>query len=90
SKRTLLLSSFFRSDGANDCGIVVSISENGQNSYYKTFNLQNLLTKQGQWEKVNLIFQLPKVTSEDYEFGLYIMNSGKIELYIDDFEFKLY
>lgn len=90
SKRTLLLSSFFRSDGANDCGIVVSISENGKNTYYKTFNLQKLLTKQGEWEKVNLIFQLPKITSEDYEFGLYIVNSGKIELYIDDFGFKLY
>ncbi|MGF7141229.1 glycosyltransferase family 39 protein [Roseimarinus sediminis] len=73
SKRTMLLSSFFRSDGANDCGIVVSISENGKNTYYKTFNLQKLLTKQGEWEKVNLIFQLPKITSEDYEFGLYIV-----------------
>jgi hypothetical protein len=90
SQRTLLLSSFFRGDGSNDCDIVVSISENGQNLYYKNFNLQNLLIKQGEWEKVNLIFQLPKVTSEDYEFALFILNSGKTELYIDDFEFKLY
>jgi len=90
SQSTLLLSSFFRGDGSNDCDIVVSISENGQNSYYKTFNLQDIIVKQGSWEKVNLIFELPKVTSEDYEFALFILNSGKTELYIDDFEFKLY
>lgn len=90
SQRTLLLSSFFRGEGSNNCDIVVSISENGQNSYYQSFDLQNLLTKQGKWEKINLLFQLPKVTSEDYEFALYIFNDGKTELYIDDFEFKLY
>ncbi len=42
------------------------------------------------WESVDLIFLLPKIKSEDYEFALYIWNTGGNELLLDDFGFKIY
>jgi hypothetical protein len=69
---------------------VVGVSENGKNTYYKSYNLQTLLKKQNQWEKLILLFQLPKVNSDDYALTFHIWNVGKAELYMDDFEIKVY
>jgi hypothetical protein len=52
--------------------------------------LQTLLKKQNQWEKLILLFQLPKVNSDDYALTFHIWNVGKAELYMDDFEIKVY
>lgn len=88
--RTLLFSSYFLHDSIDECELVVSINENGHNVFYKTFNLKRLLKDKNNWEKVDLTFQLPHIKSEDYEFALFIWNTGKTELYIDDFEFKIF
>lgn len=90
SSRTLLFSSYFLRDGLIDCELVISIIENEHNTYYKTQNLNGLLKSKNKWEKVNLLFQLPHVQSDDYEFALYIWNKGENALFIDDFEFKIY
>lgn len=92
-EKNLLLffqSYFLLNESLGDAELVVSIHENNVNTFYKSFNLRNHLTRQGEWEKVNLLFYLPKVESEDYEFGLYIWNTGRTELFIDDFGFKIY
>ena len=88
--RILLFSSNFFYETLNDCKIVVSISENGQNTYYKTYNLNDIIQHQKKWEKVDLLFQLPQVKSNDYEFSLFIWNTGKNDLFIDDFGFKIF
>jgi hypothetical protein len=88
--RTLLFSSYFLRNTAVDCEIAVSINANGQNVYYKSSNLKDLIKKKGEWEKVSLVFQLPKVQNKDYEFALFIWNTGKAELYYDNVEFSLY
>lgn len=88
--RTLLFTSYFYHEPIEDCKLVVSIDEKGENIYYKVYNLKGLLKLNNEWEKVELIFQLPHIKSKDYEFALFIWNSGKTELYVDDFGFKLY
>ena len=88
--RTLLFSSYFLSDGLNNCDIVVSVNEDGKNRYYQAYNLKRLVKSDKKWGRVDLLFQLPKVNSSDYEFALYIWNKENEVLFIDDFEFRLY
>ncbi|MBE9467356.1 MAG: glycosyltransferase family 39 protein [Bacteroidetes bacterium] len=90
SSRTLFFSSYFLRDTIVNCELVVSINSNGQNIYYKSNNLKDLIKKEGEWENVSLIFQLPKVQSSDYEFAIFIWNTGKSELYYDNFAFSIY
>ncbi|MBN2347684.1 MAG: glycosyltransferase family 39 protein [Bacteroidales bacterium] len=89
-KRYLLFSSYFLQDTIKNCEIVLTINENGQNTYYKSYNLRNLLKEKNSWEKVNLLFRIPRVKSRDYEFALYLWNTGHSELYLDDFGFELF
>ncbi len=88
--RTLLFSSYFLSDTIVNIEIVISINSNGQNIYYKSTNLKDLIKTEGSWANVSLIFQLPMIDIDDYEFALFIWNTGKSELYYDDFSFSLY
>jgi hypothetical protein len=73
-----------------DIELVVSINENSKNTYYKSFNLQQLMKYSDEWEQINVLFQLPKITADDYELGIYLWNVGKAEIAIDDFGFKIY
>jgi hypothetical protein len=50
----------------------------------------NLIRQEEEWEKVSLLFQLPKIQNDDYEFAIFIWNTGKSELYYDDFGFSIY
>lgn len=88
--RTLLFSSYFLRDTNVNSEIVVSINSNGKNIYYKSTNLKDLIKTEGEWENVSLMFQLPMIESDDYEFAIFIWNTGKSELYYDDFSFSLY
>jgi hypothetical protein len=88
--RVLLLSAYFYNDKLNDCEIVVSINSKGQNIYYKSYNLKEILKQVETWEKVELLFNLPCVVDDNYEFALYIWNPRKSNIYFDDFEFKIY
>ena len=88
--RMLLFQAYFLQDTVSNVELVVGVSENGKNTYYKSYNLQTLLKKQNQWEKLILLFQLPKVNSDDYALTFHIWNVGKAELYMDDFEIKVY
>ena len=90
-KSTLLFfKSYFFHDMINDCDIVVSINENGKSTYYKSYNLSKLLISKNKWEKVELLFNLPKVNATDYEFAIYLWNKGGNNLNVDDFEFRIY
>ena len=90
--RTLVFSSYFFKDKEqiNNCEVVVSINEDGKSVYYKSYDLQKQLKKINKWEKVDLMFQLPQIKSNDYEFAIYLWNRGKTNLGIDDFGFKLF
>lgn len=88
--RLLLFSSYFLKDTLNSCQIVVSINSNGQNIYSQSYDLNEYLKKKNTWENVKLLFQLPKIESNNYEFGIYIWNNGHNNLYYDDFSFKIF
>jgi len=90
NSRTLFFSSYFLKDTVINCEIVVSINANGQNIYYKSYNLKNLIKQFGEWKQVSLLFQLPKIQSDDYEFAIFIWNTGKSKLYYDDFGFSIH
>ena len=90
NSRTLLFSSYFLKDTIINSEIVVSINADEQNIYYKSYNLKNLVKQEGSWEQVSLLFQLPKIQGDDYEFAIFIWNTGKSELYYDDFGFSIY
>ncbi len=90
NSRTLLFYSYFLKDTVINCEIVVSINEIGQNIYYKSYNLKNLIKQDGAWEQISLFFQLPKIQGDDYEFAIFIWNTGKSELFYDDFGFSIY
>jgi len=91
-KSTLLLfqSYFLTNFSVKDVEIVVSINENNKNIYYKSYNISKLLKFKSKWEKIELLFDLPKVNAADYEFAIYLWNKGTDNLYVDDFEFRIY
>jgi hypothetical protein len=88
--RIILFKSMIYHHGINDCNLVASITEDGEQVYYQTYNLAKMLHEENKWEPVTLTFQLPRINSNNYEFGLYIWNTGKNHLYIDDISFNLY
>ena len=90
SARNLYFSSYFMTDSIANCQIAVSIDTNGQNIYFKSFNLKNLIKPEENWKKVSQIFQLPKVENDNYEFSIFLWNTGKTELYYDNFKFSIY
>lgn len=77
-------------DEIKNCEMVVSISEDGTNTYYKSYNLKNPIQKPNQWETLSLIYQLPQVKSDNYELKIYTWNTGEGNWLMDDFEFNLY
>ena len=58
--------------------------------YYKSTKLRDLIKQEGEWENITLVFQLPMVQSMDYEFAIFLANTGKSELYYDNFGFTIY
>jgi hypothetical protein len=89
-KRMLVFSAYFLEDTLKNCEVIVTIDSSGQNVFYQSVELNGILKKINDWEKTELIFNLPRIDSDDYEFGIFIQNSGKNEMYIDDFSFKIY
>ncbi len=87
---SLFFSSYFITDTIVNCEIVVAISSGEEIIYYKALNLKNLVSKRGVWEQVSLLIQLPQIQNNDFEFALYIWNTGQSELYYDDFIFAIY
>ncbi len=88
--RTLLFHARFLHDTTVNCQIVAAISTGGKNIYFEAYNLKNLVKQKGVWEKVYLIYQLPKVKNNDYKFSLFIWNTGKSDCFYDDFGFSVY
>jgi len=86
----ILFSAYFYHDSIKNCELVLSINESGKNSYYKSYNIKDLLKLKKKWEKIELLFQVPQIQNSDYEFGLYIWNIDKNQLYVDDFGLKVY
>jgi hypothetical protein len=86
----LFLSCSFLHSEMNDCEMIVAINSGKENLYYKSNNLKSLLKVKNQWEKIELIYQLPKVETDNYELGIYFYNTGKNKIFIDDLNFNIF
>ncbi|MDD3875328.1 MAG: hypothetical protein PHT69_01780 [Bacteroidales bacterium] len=90
-ERTLYLSANFLFETApKSSEIVVSVSDNGENVFYKTHNLKLLVDKQNEWKNISLIYQLPKINGDNYELAVYLWNTEEAVYYYDDFSIEVY
>lgn len=89
--RLLLFSARVYHQKIDECLLVASLTqEDGEQVFYQTHNLADVLHKENTWNPVTLTFQLPRPTKNKHELKLYIWNTGKNHLYIDDFNIKMY
>uniref|UniRef100_UPI0032170FEB hypothetical protein n=1 Tax=uncultured Draconibacterium sp. TaxID=1573823 RepID=UPI0032170FEB len=86
---TLYFNSWLRYESLKDCLLVVLVKENGEFSMYKTTNLKSLIHEKDIWTKIDLLYNLPKVNAADYELGVYLWNTGKSRLLLDDFSIAI-
>ncbi len=90
-KRTIHFQSYLlHHSDVHEIKLVISVTDNENNLYYKTYELERFLKQTDIWEKVDLIFELPKIENQNYEFTMFLWNVGENQLYIDDFEFIVY
>lgn len=92
AERTLIITGqFMRINEIEKCFVVVSLNINGTpNVVYTIKDLKDYISEKNVWQNIAIRFELPIVTRTDYEFSAYIWNVGKNDLFIDDFELKLY
>lgn len=92
--RTMMVQSYFLSDLKSDTlqnvELVVAITQDNENTYYNSYSITPMLNSSNKWQQISLLFELPKVISDNYELAVFLYNTGKSELYLDDFEFSIY
>ncbi len=88
--RVLLFSSQFLQQDSKNCELVVSVNQEGENIYYKAYDISKLIPIDSTWNEVKLIYQLPQVNSDNYEFAFYLWNTGKKNLICDDVSLNFY
>lgn len=89
-ERILEFSAFFNPLQEGECEVCLSINTNGQTTYYKTARIREKIYNLNQWQKFNVIFQLPKINTKNYEIHIFISNIQKTELLTDNMEIKIY
>jgi hypothetical protein len=70
--------------------LVITMDENGQNIFYRTFNLSTLIKNQNSFEMLQLYFNLPKATTNEVELKLFIWNPSKTTAQVSSFQFEVY
>lgn len=94
NKRSMLLylTSFYLENNKvfKQCNIVVTITSQKENLFYKSYDLASIIKPGHTWTQVNLTFPIPQINNKELELGIYIWNKGHNLLYYDDIEFQLY
>lgn len=70
--------------------LVLTMDENGQNIFYRTFNLSTLIKNQNSFEMLQLYFNLPKASTNEAELKLFIWNPSKTTAQVSSFQFEVY
>lgn len=70
--------------------LVVSIKEQGQNIFYQTFNLTDLIKNKNSFEEIKLYFNLPKTQTKQAELKLFLWNPSETKAEIKTFQFEVY
>jgi hypothetical protein len=74
----------------SEANVVTSIDSVGKSLYYTSFDLKNQVEKSNSWQKVNLLFNLPVISSTPNSTGIYIWNKGKNEILYDSLRVDIY
>lgn len=74
----------------NELYFVVQLVTDGEVVSYQTVDVTTLFEETGKWSKVTCGFDLPMIKSENVEFGFYIWNKGKAEVFYDDLSLKFF
>lgn len=69
--------------------LVVKVNSNDKLVHYREFDLQELPMKEKEWQSVELMFNLPRIDVENYEFSVYLWNPRESEMYYDDFRIEI-
>jgi len=83
-------SDFYVTKPLDDFLFVVSISENDNHYFYKTINLKDYISDIAEWERINLHIAIPKILHEKYTMSVYLWNQKSVNIFVDNFSFKLY
>jgi hypothetical protein len=86
----MVQSRIFIQEPLNDCFIVVSINDHGENVYYNALNIKDTHIKPNTWHDVQLLYQIPAIDSSNVEFGVYLWNNGRNNIWYDDFQLRVY
>ncbi|NQY68298.1 MAG: glycosyltransferase family 39 protein [Flavobacteriales bacterium] len=86
----LYFSADFLQNGIDEITLVAAVAANKENIFYQAHDLRKLLKEKNEWEHIELLFDLPQVKSEEYEFSLYLWNRSKSQLFMDDFGFRIF
>jgi hypothetical protein len=70
--------------------LVVAIDENGKNTLYQTYNLSDMINQINKFDEVELYFNLPKTSTSQSKFSLYVWNPSGGEAEIKTFQFEVY
>lgn len=70
--------------------LVVSLNENDQNIYYRTYALNNFFKDAANWGELNLIFHVPAARSDKNELKVYFLNIGKGTHACDDVRIQMF
>jgi hypothetical protein len=74
-------------DADASADLVVGIDSAGQNTYRFAVPIRSLLKNVNQWSEFTATCELPKKTAADQKLILYVWNTGKKPIWIDDIEF---
>ena len=81
---------FLRKKDLKGCSLIASVTSGGENLFYNSYDLQDVITHADQWQEVNLFFQVPQITEKNFKFEIYIWNQGGNTLYYNDAVISIY
>ena len=64
--------------------IVVSLDHENKNYFWQGFDASNMITVRNKWTHVSFKIKLPPVISDSDELKVYVWNTNRITVYVDD------
>lgn len=78
------------SQNNDDCTVVISISVDNENKYYKTLELNKVVKTLNEWQTIQFQFNIPKIEGSSPEFKFFFYNGGNSSFYLDECSLSIY
>lgn len=86
----LRLRSFVKTCEKTDFQFVVTVYQNNTLKYYKAYTPATYVEPNNEWQQLEFLYQLPRITSSNYTLAVYIWNRGLDNFWIDDYMIDMY